>query len=81
MREKKIFCVYGYFSVSCYIKEGEKSHFVINHLIILCKYKIVVSDTLVDSFLDELFSLFAVMLSGLHEKPRRNKDWVTEKSM
>ena len=81
MREKKVFCVYGYFSVSCYIKEGEKSHFVINHIIILCKYKIVVSDTLVDSFLDELFLLFAVMLSGLHEKTRRNKDWVTGKSM
>ena len=48
---------------------------------ILCKYKIVVSDTLVDSFLDELFLLFAVMLSGLQEKPRRNKEWVTEKSI
>ena len=25
MRKKKIFCVYGYFSVSSYIKGGKKS--------------------------------------------------------
>ena len=31
------------------------------------------------SFLDVLFLLVAVILSELHEKPRR-KDWVTEKS-
>ena len=46
----------------------------------LCKYYIVISDTLVRSFLDGLFLLLAVILSELHEKPRRNKDWVTEKS-
>ena len=45
----------------------------------LCKYYIVISDALVDSFLYVLFSLLAAILSGLHEKPRRNKDWVTEK--
>ena len=47
-------------------------------LIFLCKYYIVISDTLVYSFLDALFLLLAVILSELHEKPRR-KDWVTEK--
>ena len=26
-----------------------------------------------------MFFLFAVILSGLHEKPKKNKDWVTEK--
>ena len=46
----------------------------------LCKYFIVISDTLTGSFLDVLFLLLAVILSELHEKPRRNKDWVTEKS-
>ena len=45
----------------------------------LWKYFIVISDALVDSFLYVLFLLLAVILSGLHEKPRRNKDWVTEK--
>ena len=46
----------------------------------LCKYYIVISDTLVGFFLDVLFLLLAVILSELYEKPRRNKDWVTEKS-
>ena len=32
------------------------------------------------SFLDVLFLLLAVILSELYEKPRRNKDSVTEKS-
>ena len=40
-------------------------------LIFLCKYYIVISDTLVGSFLDMLFLLLAVILSELHEKPRR----------
>ena len=48
-------------------------------LIFLYKYCIVISDTLVGSFLDVHFLLLAVILSELHEKPRR-KDWVTEKS-
>ena len=48
-------------------------------LIFLCKYYIVISDTLVGSFLDVLFLLLAVILSELCEKPRR-KEWVTEKS-
>ena len=26
MGEKKIFCIYGYFSVSTYVKRGRKSH-------------------------------------------------------
>ena len=47
-------------------------------LIFLCKYCIVISETLVGSFLDVHFLLLAVILSELHEKPRR-KDWVTEK--
>ena len=49
-------------------------------IIFLGKYYIVISDTLVDSLLDVLFLLLAVILSELHEEPRRNKDWVTEKS-
>ena len=43
------------------------------------KYYIVILDTLVGIFLVVLFLLLAVILSGLYEKPRRNKDWVTEK--
>ena len=31
-------------------------------------------------FLDVLFLLLVVIVSELHEKARRNKDWVTEKS-
>ena len=38
------------------------------------------SDALVGSFLDVLFLLLAVILSGFLEKPRRNKDLVTEKT-
>ena len=49
-------------------------------IIFLCKCYIVISDTLVGFFLDVLFLLLAVILSELYEKPRRNKDWVTEKS-
>ena len=48
-------------------------------IIFLCKYYVVVSDTLVGSFLDVLFFLLAGILSELHGK-RRSKDWVTEKS-
>ena len=48
-------------------------------IIFMCEYDIIISDTLVSSFLDVLFLLLAVILSELHEKPRRN-DWVTEKS-
>ena len=47
-------------------------------LIFLCKYYIVVTDTLVGS-LDVLVLLLLVILSQLHEKTRR-KDWDTEKS-
>ena len=47
-------------------------------IMFLCKY-IVTLDTLVDCFLDVLFLLLVIILSGLHEKPRRNKDWVTDK--
>ena len=43
-------------------------------IIFLCKYYIVISDTLVDCLLDVLFLLLAVILSELHEEPRRNKD-------
>ena len=49
-------------------------------IIIFCKYFIVILDTLRGSFLDVLFLLLAVILSELYEKPRRNKDSVTEKS-
>ena len=48
-------------------------------IIFLCKYDIVISDTLVDFFL-ELALFVAMILSQLYEKPRRNKDWVAEES-
>ena len=48
-------------------------------LIFLRKFCIVISDTLVGSFLNVQFLLLAAILSELHEKPRR-KDRVTEKS-
>ena len=48
-------------------------------MIFPCKYFLVISDTQVDSFLDVLFLLLAVILPELHEKPR-GKDWITEKS-
>ena len=43
-------------------------------IIFLCKYYTVILDTLVGSFLDVLFLFLAVILTGPHEKPRRNKD-------
>ena len=49
-------------------------------IIFLCKYYIIISDTLVGFFLDVLFLLLAVILSELYEKPRRKKDWVAEES-
>ena len=49
-------------------------------IIFLCKYYLINSDARVGSFLDVFFLLLAVILSELHEKPRSNKDWVTEKS-
>ena len=47
-------------------------------MIFLCKY-MVVSDTLGSSLFDVLFFLLAVILLELLEKPRSNKDSVTEK--
>ena len=41
---------------------------------IFMQYDIVISGTLVGSFLDVLFLLLNVILTGPHEKPRRNKD-------
>ena len=49
-------------------------------IIFLSKYYIVISDTLLGSFLDVLFLLLAVILSELREEPRK-KDLVTAKSM
>ena len=50
------------------------SHWQISGIIIfLCKHYILISDALLDSFLDVLFLLLAVILSGLHQKPRRIK--------
>ena len=49
-------------------------------IIFLCKYYIVISDTPVGSFLNVLFLLLAVILSGLLEKTKRNKYLVTENS-
>ena len=48
-------------------------------IIFMCKCYINISVTLVGHFLDVFFLLFALILSGLYEKPWRNKDWVTEK--
>ena len=44
--------------------------------IFLCKCFIVISDILIGTFLDVLVLMLAVILPGLLEKPRRNKDWV-----
>ena len=44
-------------------------------LIFLCKYYVVISDALVNSFLGAVFLLLAVILSELYDKARR-KDWV-----
>ena len=49
-------------------------------VIFLCKYFIVILDTARGSLLDVLFLLLAIILSELYEKPRRNKDSVTDKS-
>ena len=48
-------------------------------IVFLWKYHIVISDTLIGSFLDVLFLLLVVIFLELHGKPRR-KVWVTEKS-
>ena len=50
-------------------------------IIFLCKYYTVISDAMVGLFLNVLFLLLAVILLELYEKPRRDKDWVTEKSI
>ena len=49
------------------------------NLIFLCKHYIVISGTRAGFFLDVLFFLLAAILSGLHEKPKWNKDWDIEK--
>ena len=88
----KISGTYGCSSVSRCIKgdidtiEFLDKHVCINNpqssgiIIFLCIYYIVILDTLGGSFLDVFFLLLAVILSELHEKPRSNKDSVTEKS-
>ena len=98
MRKRKIFCIYGCFTVSRYIKGGRKSHLQIQlnfqtymyvhvctiHIDNLMELKYFCANILQlfqiyiprGSFLDVL----TVMLSELYEKPRRNKDSVTEKS-
>ena len=48
-------------------------------MIFFWKYDLVISGTLAGFFFNMLCFLLAVILSELHEKPRR-KDWVTEKS-
>ena len=45
----------------------------------LYKFYVVISDTLEGFFFNVLFLLLAVILSEFYGKPRRNKDWVTEK--
>ena len=46
---------------------------------LLFKYYSDISHALVGSFLNMLFLLLALILTELHEKLRKNKDWVTEK--
>ena len=76
MRGKKIFCIYGCFTLYAYhLCQHWQSSGI---LIFLHKYCIVISDAMVYSLLDALFLLLSVILSELHEEPRR-KDWVTEK--
>ena len=48
-------------------------------IIFMCKCYKVLSDTLVGFFL--MCSFFVVILLQLYEKPRRNKDWVTEENI
>ena len=47
-------------------------------IVLLCKYDIVILNTLICSFLHVLFLLLAVIFAVLYENPRR-RDWVTEK--
>ena len=62
------------------------THLRINHphwqssgiIVLLCKYDIVILNTLICSFLHVLFLLLAVIFAVLYENPRR-RDWVTEK--
>ena len=93
MREKKIFL---YMAASAYhvISKEVKNHIERHNWIfihtahidkwwnynIFMQYYIVISGTLVGSFLDVSLLLIAVILTGPHEKPRKNKDWVTERS-
>ena len=74
--ENQIFRDNWIFRDTCVYKQSywQKSGIII----FLCKY-IVISDTLVDFFL-ELALFVAMILSQLYEKPRRNKDWVAEES-
>ena len=54
-------------------------HWQSSGIIFLCKYEIVISYTLIGSSFAVFVLLLDVILSALHEKPRR-KDGVTEKS-
>ena len=50
-------------------------------IMFMCKCYIVISVTLVGPSLDVLFLLFALILSGLYEKPRRNKEKKAHRKM
>ena len=70
--------VYDFLSTNVFInKPYWKSSGIV---IFLWKYYIIISDTMVGSYLNVLFFLLAIVLSKLHEKPRR-KDLVTEKRL
>ena len=85
-------CVYGFISkkvenqilrwnlIFRHMVRINKPHWQSSGIILLCKYHIVISDTLVGFSLDVLFLLLSVILSELYEKTRTNKDCVTEKS-
>ena len=69
MREKKIFCIYGCFSVSSYIKGCRRSHLQRQSSFYL-RYT--------DRLLDVFSLLLALILSGLHQRSTR-KEGFTEK--
>ena len=70
--ENQIFRHNGNFRHTCVYKQPTLTSSGI--IVFLCKYYIVISDALVDFFLDVLFLVLAVILSELYEKPRRNID-------
>ena len=74
--ENQIFRSNWFFRHTCMYEQPMLKKYRI--ITFLCQYYIIISDTLVGSFLDGVFLLLDVILLDLHEKLRKNKDWVTE---